>query len=306
MTEQKFGFFCKSFKPDFDHLAELLKSFRAHNPERLTLTLSLPNADIPAFRDRFGRDIPNLRVVTDEEYCGLDLTRLPGWYGQQLCKLASWRATEADHYAVLDSDCYFIKDARARDLMPSEGKKYVACGSELRTVFGSDGNEALLRYIKGDLVPGKEVFPPLRTPIKCNFSELKSHRDTSLDVFDLNERSALIFRLFGAGKWYFFQPCQIFSKELLISLENFLAENDLSQEQAISIAPWEYNWYGEYAACMKSAETCFKVSPFFHVANQKSVDLALQNGLTEAVLSRKFIWVAMAARHLSLLRLQPS
>ena len=120
------GFFCKSYAGRFQHLAQMLTTFARHNVEHLPLTLSLPRADLPAFHARFGNVLDDVTIVADEDYCGHDLTAYRGWHGQQICKLMSFRVVPQQHYAVLDSDCYFIRDITAGELRPRGGKPFIA------------------------------------------------------------------------------------------------------------------------------------------------------------------------------------
>jgi hypothetical protein len=280
-----------------------LRSFAAHNRDSLPLTLSLPSSDVAAFENRFGASPANVRLVADEDYCGFDLSRVPGWYGQQLCKLTSWRATGLDHHVVLDSDSYFIGDVAADDMIPPPGKKFILWGSQLRTALELRGSESLLAYIKGELVVDAAMLPPERRAPAPDFARLHQIKLLSEDQINLSERSGEIFNFFGAQKWYFFQPGQIFAKELLVDFENYMKSGGLDLKDVINIAPWEYNWYGEYVAAFHSETTDFRVSPVFHVATTASVEFAAKQGATEAALRRRFKWVQMASRHLEALRL---
>ncbi len=301
MTDLRSGFFCKSFAPDFDHLTILLDSFRQHNPDLLRLTLSLPCEDLGAFHHRFGTDWPEIELVEDESYCDHNLSRFLGWHGQQICKFMSWNATDCDHYAVLDSDCYFIKDVRAQDLVPAKGKDYVVCGSSIRTVV-KDDNIDLISYINGDLVPSEQTFPEPPASKKCDIFNYIHYKDMSVDDPDAITRSSFPFKIFNAGRWMFYQPGQIFSRQLLIELKTFLDGYGLTFGDCILISPWEYNWYGEYAAFAAHAQCDFRVSPFLHFQDEAGVAFGRAHGMSYEQLSKRFMFVQMAARHLADLR----
>lgn len=302
MADPHVGFFCKSYAFDFKHLRGMLESFAAHNPDNLPLTLSLPSRDIKPFLVLLGAP-KNVTIVADEDYCGFDLSALPGWYAQQVCKLASWRATGLDHHAVLDSDSYFIADVTRADLTPPPGKTAIVWGSEVRTVLEPSGSERLLAYARDGWLPDRKNFPPVRPQPRLDFSGLHAIRSLSQEQMSLEARSGAIYKFFGAKQWFFYQPGQIFARKILVEFERCMASGDLDLVETIKIAPWEYNWYGEYAAAYHSAETDFRVSPVFHVANKEAARSAADQGLTEAVLARRFKWVQMASRHLDLLKL---
>jgi len=291
------GFFCKSFRDDFAHLEHLLQSFARHNPDQLSLVVSLPEADIAEFQARFGRGVRNVTVVADESYCGHDLQGLSGWHGQQVCKLMSWRVMPAVHYAVLDSDCYFISDVRAADLRPRNPSRFVACGSTLRTVMKTD-NVDLVRYVRGELDVQPDWLPQRPDPVPDRLSEFVHYKDLPQDDPDAIARSAVPYQVFGSARWMYYQPGQFFSVGLLERLHRYFADHGLSVADAIRICPWEYNWYGEYAATRAYADTEFRVSPYLHFQESSDLQFARDQSITEKQLAARFFFVQMAARHL--------
>jgi hypothetical protein len=299
------GFFCKSYDQDFTPLAQLLRTFAAHNPENLLLTLSLPEKNIPGFGETFGTQIRNVSVVADESYCEHDLSTMAGWLAQQVCKLMSWRTMAAEHYAVLDSDCYFVSDVRSADIRPNSAKKYVACGSFIRTVLKS-GNVDLVRYMKGELVPDSSHFPPVPTVVADRLDEYVRFKDLPQDNPDPVARSSIPTQAFGREKarWLFSQPGQLFSAGLVSRLCALFAAHGLTVGDAIRICPWEYNWYGEYAASHGFQDVEFRVSPYLHFQEAADLAFAREQGITEQDIARKFLFIQMAARHLPDLRFE--
>lgn len=297
------GFFCKSYDEDFTPLAQLLKSFQAHNPEGLLLTLSLPQLHIRRFQAVFGSRLDHVRVIADESYCGEDLSRMSGWHGQQVCKLMSWKIMDVAHYAVLDSDCYFLNDVKSTYLSPRPGRKYLACASFIRTVFRSD-NLDLLRYLKGELVPDARYFPTRPAATADRLQEYLRFKDLPQDNPDAVARSDIPMKVFGreGQPWLFSQPGQFFSSGLLQSLCALFQRHGLTAGDAIRICPWEYNWYGEYAASHGYAATEFRVSPYLHFQDAENLALARRVGITEQDIARRFLFIQMAARHLPDLR----
>ncbi len=302
MTEDV-GLYCKSYAPDFIPLGQLLDSFVRHNPDNLLLTLSLPSKDLKPFADAFGNIFQNVNVVADESYCGHDLSQYRGWHGQQICKLMSWQTVTAEHYAVLDSDCYFIRDIRATDIRPRAGARFLACGSSIRTVL-TPGNETLLRYIQDGGSPDPTCFPQRPTLVIDRLDEFVRYRSIDLDNPSALERSDIPFKAFGSARWLYYQPGQLFSRGLLQRLYALFAQHDLTVGDAIQICPWEYNWYGEFAATHGFTDTEFRVSPYLHFQDKVGLDLARRERISQEVLSARFIFVQMAARHLSDLRFE--
>jgi hypothetical protein len=291
---KRLGAFCKSFRPDFDHLDLLLSSFAAHNPDHITLTLSLPVSDISTFHQRFGRDPPNVAVVPDEEYCARNLGGLPGWFSQQVCKLMSWRVVEAERYLLLDSDCYLIRDLDI-DEFYSRDKRYVVFGSLVRTVLKED-NVDLLRYIRGE-IDLASVSPKPWSWID-SLPQYLDYRTRDLENPGPIERSDIPMKAFGAKHWVYYQPGQIFCRDVILALMDYIKDHNLTPADLIRISPWENNWYGEFIASHYFAETEFRISPFVHFQEEADIHFARRLGLTERELAKRFVFINMAARHL--------
>jgi hypothetical protein len=292
------GFFCKSYRKDFAHLHAMIESFSMRNPGGVQLTLSLPDGDIPAFINEFGSEVPGVRVVADESYCAHDLRQFRGWHGQQICKLMSWRTMTAEQYVCVDSDCYFIRDIDARELRPSSGRRFLVYGSYLRTVL-KEGREDILRYIRGTLTLGHEMFPPPPTGVPCRIGHFIHYKDLDLDNPSAMQRSEIPIKVFGAQNWVFYQPGQTYSRGVLIRMQEFFQGQGLEIGDLISISPWENNWYGEFAASQCYNETEFRVSPFLHFQAGSDVEYARRQNITESQLSEHFMLVNMAAGHIA-------
>ncbi len=297
-TAREAGLFCKTFGPDFDHLQLLLDSFKQHNPDEMTLTISVPAADVNRFHDLFGVTNERVRLVTDESYTEGELEGLRGWHAQQLCKLRSAAIVASDHYAVVDADCYFVGDMRSSDILPRSGKRHSLYGSSLRTVM-TGGNTPLVEYIKGSLAVDASFFPRDDASAQAErLSSFRHYKDLDLDTPSALERSDIPFKAFGARKWYYYQPGQVFSRGLLRNMYDFFQERGVSFRDAILISPWEYNWYGEFATFSSSDAIDYRVSPYLHFADHDGLAFAERNGITSAVIAERFPIVQMAARHL--------
>lgn len=295
------GFFCKSYRGDFVPLKQLIESFQAHNPSGLKLLLSLPHEDIAPFKHLFGSNPPYVDVISDESYAGTDLSRFSGWQAQQICKLMSRHTVNADHYLVLDSDCYFIKDIAAGDLLPVAGKRFLAYASRIRTVL-KKGNTELLRYIRGELKPSTEIFPA--PPVELvdrldDYIHLLSVPQSNLDAI---ARSDIPMKAFGRREWIYCQPGQIFSSGLLRLFTERLEIHKLNISDAILMSPWEYNWYGEFASTFGHCETEFRISPFVHFQCVQDIEFARTAGISERQLMERFAIVQMASGHINQLR----
>jgi hypothetical protein len=291
--DREFGIYCKSFHADFEHLSLLLESFAAHNPDRLTLTISLPKADIHPFRSRFGSRLPYVEVVADEDYCDRDYSDLPGWHAQQVSKLNSWRIMNVSRYVIVDSDCYAIRDILSTEFRP-QTRDFLAYGSLVRTVLKSD-NVDLIDFIRGKTAADKPIPRPQTT--EDNLASYLKYRTGNLDNPGPLERSAIPMKVFGAKQWIYYQPGQIFCREVVVALMDYLRDHGLKASDLIRISPWEYNWYGEFIASRFFERTEFRISPFVHFQEESDIVFAQSLGITEAELSKHFVFIQMAARH---------
>ncbi len=296
------GLFCKSFRDDFAHLAVMLASFGVHNPDGLPLTLSLPQADISSFADRFGRQPGNVRIVPDESYCGHDPALYQGWHWQQVCKLMSWRIVDERYYAVVDSDCYFIRDVGADDFRPRE-RGYIAYGSLLRTVFPAD-NDDLVSYIRGASADIFAYRPPTPASNRCDLARFIHYRDLDPGNPGPIERGGIPMKIFGEPRYIFYQPGQVFSRDLLVAFNYLLRQYGLTAGDAIRISPWEYCWYGSFASHSFHDETEFRASAVLHFRSDAGIAQARNAGVTEAQLASRFCIIQMAARHLAALKFE--
>jgi hypothetical protein len=293
------GIFCKSFQGDIKPLKILIESFLAHNAEEVSLTLSVPANDLTLINEALGNELPNVHTIADESYAETDLSQLPGWLSQQVCKLMSWRATDCKHYLVVDSDCYFIRDIKRQDISPAKGKQFIAFGSSLRTVL-SEQNADLMQFILADNddVARFALAPPL-TERFDSLDKYLTYLRPDHDMYDAIQRSDIPFRAFGRRDWTYFQPGQAFSALLLSRLNQFFHGHGITATEAIRICPWEYNWYGEFAAAHYFEETEFRISPFLHFQNNNDVAYARSRSINSEILSRKFLLIQMAARHVT-------
>lgn len=278
----------------------MLESFQAHNPSSIPLTLSLPHNDIKDFENEFGTSLPNTTIVADESYCGHELSKFLGWHGQQICKLTSWRAANFEHLAIIDSDCYFVRDVTPAEFLPSE-TPYIAYGSTICTVM-EPGNADLISYLKDEIELTAERLPHSHGRGEKSLADFVHHKNSDLDNPGAIARSGFLLDIFGATRWIFYQPGQIFSRDILKSFQEYLLEYGLTEGDAILICPWEYNWYGEYACRYFHEKTTFKVSSIIHFASEGAIKFMQEQGITQEMITKKFALIQMAARHMPRLK----
>ncbi len=228
--------YCKSYALDLRRAIRLVNSVKDFNADEIPFYISVPEKDMPLFRDKFAdlpvqlladediiRQIPNLHKST--------LENLPGNITQQIVKSEFWRLGLGEAYLCLDSDSAFIRPFRASDYMLSDGTPYFVM-SEAQSLM-----DQALSLQKSSVID--------------NF-----HREAE-------QLQALFAR---EGKAYSFGPMPIvWHRAVWESLEqHYLKPKGMNFVDAIIQAPLESRWYGEALLRYKAVELV-PVEPFFKV-----------------------------------------
>lgn len=285
----KYAIFCKSFRDDFARLARLLKSIEETNGSDIPMLISVPEHDIALLSEQI--NLPNFtKVIPDEQYTIEGEQFSYGWLQQQVCKLSVHRTGFAESYLMIDSDSYVINPVD-RSIFYTETHPNVVY-APVSTKY-EPWNDALADIILSRDSPCKL---PARSGTLTGFaSELAAIRAEETPDMHPDERGAFIPRLFRANNAST-QPGQIFHSHILRQLEEFLADHNMSFYDAIRLSPWEYNWYGYFAAC-NNEEVVGVFSPIVHFASDIAISDAREKGITLALLRRHFTAIQMAARH---------
>ena len=209
--------YCKSYRTDLRRVMRLAQSVRQWNLDDLPFYVSVPNADLPLFRDHLS-GLP-LQLLADEEIVaaspGMDSSRLalmPGSVSQQVVKSEFWRLNTSDAYLCLDSDALFIRAFSQSDFLAPDGTPY--------TVM----DEA------HDLM--EDALAHKRNRVVGAFKQ------------EADRMQALFAR---PGRRYSFGPFPlVWDRRVWLSLETeFLKPRSMGFLDAISLCPIESRWYGE-------------------------------------------------------------
>ncbi len=288
----RLAIFCKSFEEDFLRLSQLLESHVKLCPE-VPFVLSVPRAHEPALR-ALGRQNSTVTVVHDEDYAPPGMESLYGWYQQQVCKLSVYKTGLADAYFSVDSDAYFINSIGPGDFY-HDGRKRIVY-SRLFTKY-LPSNDALQDFL---LNPGAVSLPDTGAGTIDGFGDRLAvfHRwlESSGDTAPV-ERGRWINRLFQAPLGTSFQPGQILHASLLADMQLFFGDFGISTVDLINLVPWEYNWYGAWAAAARRDQVALSTSPIVHFASAADVAHARSRGVTASHLASRFKVIQMAARH---------
>jgi hypothetical protein len=255
--------YCKSYSTDLRRVVRLMHSIERFNGTRIPFYVSVPEAELPLFREHLGST--SAQLLSDESILRasprLDLdqvARMHGAVAQQIVKSEFWRLGLADAYVCLDSDAVFIRPFSSEDFLASDGYPY--------TVL----DEA------HDLLEAAMQHGRLRI------------------VDDFLREAASMQQTFGRqGRRYSFGPFPlVWHRKVWQSLDkNYLQPRSMSFADAIAQTPIESRWYGEsllayQAIPLHPCQALFKV---YHYAWQ--LDQEARCGITQEQLSTLYCGV---------------
>lgn len=294
----KTSIFCKSFRNDFEYLQNMFDSYEYYCEDEIPLVLSLPKEDIDLAKHKL-RFPKNLRLVDDESYVMPEAREIGGWAHQQVCKLSIYKIFDNDLVMAVDSDTYFIRKITKGDFI-SNDEKIKLIASPVHTKFNIN-NDKLRSYLDTGLVPNFE----LNSSDKGEFTSMldiveKNKIDQNPDIMG---RAAWIYDLFNVNNELSFMPSQIFEMNALRKFDiEFCKSNGITLKDIISISPWEYIWYGCWVISNKLYDFKPTISPAIHFASESDVKMARDCGMTENKIAERFLSIAMASRHLDILK----
>jgi hypothetical protein len=155
-------FLC-SYRRDLLRAERLLRSVQRHNVAPLPVCVAVPSADLDLFRER----LPEVRAtwVTQEEVLDLDpaigrgrFAQLAGSVRQQVVKIEARRLQLADNLMVLDSDCVFLRDFDAGNLLDAQGVPWSPRNETLLPAADRFGLRRVRADWEGTMAPIREFF----------------------------------------------------------------------------------------------------------------------------------------------------
>lgn len=257
---KQLALYCKSYSTDLRRVMRLAESARRFNTDQLPFYVSVPQAELPLFREHLAG--LGVDLLADEAILQasprIDLTqveRMSGAVSQQVVKSEFWRLDLASAYLCLDSDSIFIRPFRTGDYLAPDGSPY--------SVINEAHDLLALSLARG--------------------------KNQVLDNFQREATQVQDF--FGrTGKAYSFGPMPLVWHRLVWeSLDlQYLQPRGMSFADAIVQAPLESRWYGEahlkyQAVPLLPAEPFFKV---YHYAWQ--LDQDRRSGLGWSELARLY------------------
>lgn len=133
--------FCKTYKNDFNRFKILKASIDRFNVESLPFYVVCPMQDIELFNSLIsGNETYKVKIISDEEVLNANNIELgeQSWQSQQFIKLGFYKLGLCNHYAIFDSDCYFIQNFHFNDFMYDENTPYFYLMEQLVNVGDRD------------------------------------------------------------------------------------------------------------------------------------------------------------------------
>ncbi len=252
--------YCKSYSTDLRRVMRLAQSIRRFNTEQLPFHVSVPQAELPLFRDHLAGI--GVELLADEDILRasprIDLDQvaaMPGSLSQQVVKSEFWRLGLSESYLCLDSDSFFIRPFCTSDFLADDGSPYSVI------------NEA------HDLLA--LALARRKPQVIENF-----HREA-------RQLQEIFCR---KGKAYSFGPMpMVWHRRVWESLDQqYLQLKGMSFADAIQLAPLESRWYGE-ALLKYKAVPLLPTEPFFKVYHYAwQLDQDRRNGLDEDGLAQLY------------------
>lgn len=249
--------YCKSYSTDLRRVIRLLQSIERFNTDQLPLYVSVPERELPLFREHLGTT--RAQLISDESILQaspridpVQLGQMHGAVTQQIIKSEFWRLGLADAYVCLDSDAIFIRRFNAHDFLAPDGYPYTVLDE------AHDLLEAALQHGRSRIV---EAFIREATQVQELFAR--------------------------PGRRYSFGPFPlVWHRKVWESLDShYLRPRSMSFADAITLAPIESRWYGEallayQAIPLHPCQALFKV---YHYAWQ--LDQETRRGITQEQLT---------------------
>jgi hypothetical protein len=293
----RFGLFCKSFRRDVSRVEKLVASIERFARGEFAFVLSVPESDVPLFRDRIGST--TARIVTDEEI--LERRIRQNWRTQQVVKLRAHRLGFADTWLLLDSDMSFIRDFSVADFVDTDGTVALVAS---RWLHRFDLHEKEFgAYLRGHDNLGTLSTEEARTLAdgsrpEADLPPLYWLRD-ALSRGSVESRIPRIRATFPrSGPELFYLPTAVWTRDSLQSLErDYLEPRGLEFEDLIRYSPWEGTWLGEWEIRRRLPKRRPAESFFLHFMSDTAIERARVAGFTTADFAKRYVGLQLAAGH---------
>jgi hypothetical protein len=255
----RLAIFVKSYSPDAALLSRLLTSIEVHNTEGIPIYVSVPDDEAAQFRRECTQS--EVTIIPDSVFNIPKVTSAiqnlsTGYIEQQLIKISVHNLNVAKTYAVIDSDCYFIRDFFHKDFLDDTDRGF--------TVLAED----------------KEQFA---APWYSSFADRRRAKVNAVaDYFALPVQP----RATCHGN-------TILSADVLSDFDSWRNEMGLTLIELMKIAPVEFSWYNFFMQKFYK-DKIVRIEPFLRLIHTRGEFRSIiQQGLTTSALQRSYLGVCM-------------
>ncbi|WP_445475050.1 DUF6492 family protein [Methanococcoides methylutens] len=250
---------------DLEYVDRLIPSYKLHNRDEIPLYIVAPSSDIKAFEKFVGDNIELLmyesitsELVHDNGVRGIR----PGYINQEIIKLAFWEKGLCENYFCMDSDGEFIRDFFISDFMYDDDTPF--------TILVEDNELAVEpAYYEKYWIEREKLIRLIQNEI------------------GLVDRRMLTCHGFA-----------ILSCKVLESLHRkYLLPNNLTYQDILKIAPYEFSWYNMWLQKDKAISIEFR-EPIVKIFHHKNQHLEyLQKGITLDDIARGYLGVVINSNY---------
>lgn len=265
--------YCKSYRQDVLRVKRLARSIEQFNVESIPFFISVPQLDLPLFREHlFGLKVtlfPDEDIIAANPKHDLKkINAMPGGLSQQVVKSEFWRLGICENYLCIDSDCEFLRAFRRSDFLAPDGTPYsviteakdffVFCErfnlSKVPVEFKKMADEAQGLFERPGRRYGFGGLPVVWSKLvwKC-FDEkmLVPRRQTFADMieqfpYEMTLYGETLIRFRPIPLW----PCEPFFKAYHYNTEYYFDQKNRVTTELISKhylgVVWQSNWEGEH------------------------------------------------------------
>lgn len=250
---------------DIEYVERLIPNYKKYNIDKIPLYIVAPSSDSKAFERFVGDNIELLtyesvtnNLVYDNSVFGIR----PGYINQEIIKLAFWEKRLCENYFCMDSDGVFIRDFYVSDFMYDDDTPF--------TILVEDN----------ELAVEPEYYR------KYWFEREKLIRLIQKEVGLVDTR---MLTCHGFA---------ILSCKVLESLyEKYLLPNNLTYQDILNKAPYEFSWYNMWLQKDRTISIEFR-EPIIKCFHHKNHHLEyLQKGITLKDISRGFLGVVVNSNY---------
>lgn len=267
MPGQPIVAFCKSYGPDLERCAQLVKSFRRHNRDLNALYLSVPAEERKLFRERLGTE--GIEYLSDEEILGGSIAQ--SWGSQQLVKLHFGLLDIAENYFWIDSDFVIIRDFGEAEFFAFPGIPYTVAWELRRNLFQR-------RLLGGSAMEEDAEHAQMVASVRAALGVIRDR---------FNRQGPLL--CYGAPA--------IWSSKVVRALAETAKGNGFDFQKMLEIAPFELNWYGEFLMASRIIPVIPRDNMALHFTRDYEYENFLKAGWTMADLAGEgFLAVNFASK----------